>query len=380
MAGRLRRPRVAPGALVGVLACLGAALPSAGQEPEPEAPLLPVDLEAPGSWLSCFPTPLEPATILLRFRKNVDAPTSIRCRAIIDNFTSRPTPGYAASDPVVVDLAEVGRWYEVAIVVTCDEDRLAMTTGKVLVKGMAGKTPVRWDIPLRLGQQALAFPEERTVPGAEGPQRLDVACLENRYLRAEFLPPLGCLSGLFSHTCGADMLVPGDYPVGLLWAGLSDWYHATQGAPGPEAYLELSSRSAGTPVWLRASLAEDSETLRIVLDAGDLGSSPGPIHLMLTATSSGGDLFRLPLLQGNDDVPVPAAPETRAVRTGSAQTVEYWSAGWDETLRLEVRAQSLASLEIGRQAPWYSYVSLHLGDGPPGVIELSLSLRPGRFE
>lgn len=365
--------RLAP--LVALLT--GCAGPPSAAQPPGETVAPPVEIVITGANLSLFPTPGEPAVIRVRARKLIDEPGSLRCRVLIDNFKGAGSPGYAASPEVALTLDEPDKWYEARFdIAVVRADPLLMTTGKLLVRGSVGGQAVRREAPLRIGVGALAFLERRPVQFADGVREIDVACLENAHLRAEFVPVAGCLSGLMSHESGRDLLVSGEFPLGFLWSGATDWYHKSFSGPGATVWTEFTTRIGGRKVLMRASLGAADETLRIEIDTGELAVSPGPIYIMVTAGAEGEDLVRVATGVGPVEIAPGPTPRRLAAQAKNDSWIAFSSAELDETLRVDFRAPALVAVEIGAQAPWYDYVALHLGDGAPGAMEFVFSIRP----
>ncbi len=356
-------------ALMSLLALVRADTAPLPGQPAPEA----VELQVAGTRLSLFPFPGRPCEIIVRARKTVPDAATLRCRIIIDNFGPRPETGYMASDPVRLDLAQAGRWYEGRLLVSAGADPVTMCTGKLLIVGSAGKRSIRRDIPLRMGRGALAFLERRLVRFPEGARKVDVACLENALLRAEFVPERGCLSGLYSPRSPGDMLIPGDYPLGFIWAGFKEWYHKSMSGPGQTVAAEFTARAAGGKALMRATLREDDVALSINIDASDLKASPGPLYIMATASPSSTDKVNLALegdarelTPGPSAVQVPAEVSTGAVRLLCTQQ--------QATLSVDFSAPALESVSVGAQPPWYNFAALNFAEGTPGVMDFRLGL------
>ena len=335
-----------------------------------------VEVEVVGAELTLFPTPTQPAGFVVRARKLVADPASLRCRVVLDNLAGTPDAGYAASPEITLELTEQDAWYEAPFAVSFTRDPPPMTTGKLVVTGRVGGRSVRRDVPLRAGRDALAFLERRPVPFPDGPRRVDIQCLENRFLRAELIPSAGVLSGLFSHRLRRDALVSGDHPVGFVWAGVGEWFHKTSPRPGEHVRAEFRTNHAGHAILMQASLGHADETLVIDLDAGALPTPPGPLYLMTTASAAGGDLARLPLVGGLSETSPTREPQRVAVSALAASRVALYLAALDETLEVGFTAPALTALDIGAQEPWYNYVALHL-EGPPGRMQFRFSLREG---
>lgn len=335
-----------------------------------------LEVEVVGAELTLFPTATQPARFVVRARKLVADPGSLRCRVVLDSLAGAADPGYAASPEITLELTEQGVWYEAPFAVSFTRDPPPMTTGKLVVTGRVGERSVRRDVPLRAGRDALAFLERRQVPFPDGPRRVDIQCLENRYLRAEIIPAAGVLSGLFSPRARRDALVPGDHPVGFLWAGVGEWFHKTSPRPGEHVRAELRANHGGHAILMQASLGHADETLVIDLDAGALPQTPGPLYLMTTASATGGDVARLPLVGGVSEVSPAAEPQRVAASALAQHRVALYLAGLDETLELSFSGPALTALDIGAQGPWYNYVAFHL-EGPPGRMRFRFSLREG---
>lgn len=348
------------------------AAPAPAQQAAPEV----VEIEVVGAELSLFPRATQPAAFVVRARKLVPEPGSLRCRVVVDNLAQRPDPGYATSPEITLELAEQGAWYEAPFAVSFTHDPPAMTTGKLVVTGRVGGRSVRRDVPLRAGRDALAFLERRPVPFPDGPRRVDIQCLENRFLRAEFIPSAGVLSGLFSHRVRRDALVPGDHPVGFLWAGVGEWFHKTSPRSGEHVRAEFRANHAGHAILMQASLGHADDTLVIDLDAGALPVAPGPLYLMTTASAGGGDLARLPLVGGASEISPAREPQRVAASALTAQRLALHIAALDEALEVGFSAPALSALDIGAQEPWYNYVAFYL-DGPPGRMQFRFVLTAG---
>ena len=334
----------------------------------------PIEVEVLGARLALFPTSTHPGIVLVRARKHVEDTGTLRSRIILDNLTRGPTPGYATTPPVVLTLDEVGKWYEARFAITPEPNAPPMTTGKLVVKGVFGPHSVRRDVPLRIGRGALSFLEHRTVQLPTGPKKLDIACLENPQIRAEFIPELACLSGLFSQRGGRDLLVTGDFPLGFLWAGITDWYHKSFSRPGPVVMTEFSAHCQGHKVLMRAVLGERDEALTVIIDAGDLPSAPGPIYIMCTAGQDG-DLVKLPLRDDPGEIAPAVAPRRFAASELVGSRLAFYNPELNETLHVVFSAPALSAVEVGAQPPWYNYVALELTSAPPGKMEFRFSVR-----
>lgn len=369
--------RPLPALMAGAAAVLWAGHCAAQDSPAAGPP--PVEVQVAAGWLSLFPTMQQPAPLRVLVRKNVPGKASVRCRVTIDSMPGTAGPGYGVTGPMSLELDEEGRWYEAVFALSAIAGAPQMATGKIIVRGTADRSTVRLDVPIRLGWGGLAFLERRSVDGLPDAQSVEFSCLENPLLRAEFAPRYGCLSGLFSHLVGADMMVPGDMPIGLSWSGPGDWYQTVQSAPGPAPLIEMEGRCNGERAKLRAELPEASDTLRLWLDAGDAKVAPGPVVLILTRSRQGQDALTLPWHGGQEELQFGAEVQRQVLRQGDSVRLLYWNADWDETLEVTARGPGLGAVEWGAEAPWYNWVCLQPSAAAWGCLEVELRLRQGRL-
>ncbi|NSW55821.1 MAG: hypothetical protein HPY44_07410 [Armatimonadetes bacterium] len=287
---------------------------------------------------------------------------------MIDTPPGMADSGYRVSDPQTLELTEQGVWRETALVFSCSHTCVAMTTGKLVIRGSAGDVPVRKDVPIRLGRGALAFLERRSVPYPDGVRALDVTCLENPFLRAEVIGPSGCVASLFSHAVGPDALVPGDHPFGLVWAGFDEWHHSTMPRPGEEVAAVYSGRALGGVANMTVRLAGDSDCLEVTWDARALPASPGPIYLA-TSVVKGSSLT----VPGAGDATAGEILPVPAQGTGQMRVAP---AGEGQALVVEYAASTLVSVTAGSRRPWYDYLAFNLGEGSPGIVTFRLRIAP----
>ncbi len=327
-----------------------------------------VEIQVPGAHLSLFPTPEQPVQLLIRARALSPAAVLLRCRAVIDTPPGMADSGYRASAPQTLELTEQSAWREVALAFSRLPVCAPMTTGKLVIRGSAGDVPVRQDVPIRLGRGALAFMERRKVSYPDGLRELDVTCLENPFLRAEVNGLSGCVTSLFSHAVGLDALVPGDHPVGLVWAGFGDWYHSTMPQPGEEVAAIYSARALGAVATMRVCLAGDNDCLEVTWDARALSGSPGPIYLATSVV--GGSSFGGPGAGDATDGQDVLVPPTGKGR------VRIAPAGEGQALVVEYEAPTLASITACSRRPWHDYLAFNFGEGSPGIVTFRLRIEP----
>ena len=290
---------------------------------------------------------------------------------------SAPSPGYLPSPEARLQLDTPGQWYEAVLTVSVGPSPARMITGKLVITGAVGDVGVRRDVPIRVGRGALAFLERRTVQLQAGHQTLDVQCLENQRLRAEIIPPLGCVSLFMSHRSGRDLLVTGDFGLGLLWPGLGEWHHRTASEPGESVLAEFTAGRVDHKAVLRASLAAGQEWLDLELDGSALAESPGPIYLMCTASDTPGDAFAVVAGAGPVEVIPEAQARSATVDAAAATALGYYCKALDETLWLDLSMPGLARVDVGSQPPWYHWAALAM-KSPPGRMQMRMRAVPGK--
>lgn len=176
----------------------------------------------------------------------------------------------------------------------------------------------------------------------------------------------GCVASLFSHAVGLDALVPGDHPVGLVWAGFGEWYQGEMPRPGEEVTSIYTARALGGVATMTVRMGAESDCLEVTYDARALPGSPGPIYLA-TSVTNGAPLS----VSGTGDV-----REVRAlpVPPGGKGSLRIAPAGEGQALVVEYDAPTLESISASSQRPWYDYVALNLGEGSPGIVTFRLGI------
>lgn len=333
-----------------------------------------VEIQVPSAHLTLFPTEDQPTRLTIRARSLTRTPVSLRCRAVIDTPRGAADSGYRVSDTQTLELNEPGLWGETALTFSRLPVCVPMTTGKLVIRGTAGGAQIRQDVPLRLGRGALAFLERRRISTPSGDHMGDVACFENPFLRAEVLPIAGCISSLFAHHGGPDALVPGDHPLGLVWAGLDEWYHSHMPTPGESVTAVYTARAMGSRVSMSVNLEQDSDWLEISYDARSLTGPPGPIHLVVT--SADGSRISLPGAGGESTVAPTTQGESLPVPAGGAGRVRIAPAGEGQALVVEYSVPTLEAITANAQPPWYDYLTFNLREGSPGLVSFRLRIEP----
>lgn len=324
-----------------------------------------------GARLSLFPTPDNPARLYVRACRHVPDPATLTVRVIVDDYGGSRPPGYVACEPVQLALPEAEQWYHTELTVRAEPVRLAMATGKLIVRGAAGGHPVRADVPLRMGRGAIAFMQRRSVRLPGGPQTVDIACLENPYLRAEIVPELGCVSALIPHAVAENLLAEGDDVLGLWWQGAGPWHHEAQSPCGSVVGTTLTATHQGAKLRMQVTLSESEGGLRVTLDGGDSRCAPGPVML---ATNLGPDTRVVLSGGGLQESVIPGAPPQlfgfarKATLQAEVQDVA-------PRTRLLVAAQgaSLSGLQVGAVSHRYCYLAFSTGAAPPGVLQFILA-------
>ena len=317
-----------------------------------------VEIQVPSAHLALFPTEDQPIHLTIRARSLTQTPVSLRCRAVIDTPRGAADSGYRVSETRTLELTEPGFWGETALTFSRLPVCVPMTTGKLVIRGTAGGAQIRQDVPLRLGRGALAFLERRRISTPSGDQMGDVACFENPFLRAEVLPIAGCISSLFAHPGGPDALVPGDHPLGLLWMGLTDWYHSHMPSPGEGVTALYTARALGSQMSMSVALEQDSDCLEISYDARSLAGPPGPIHLVVT--SAEGSRISLPGVSGGGGHAPTTQGESLPVPAGGAGSLRIAPAGEGQALVVEYSVPTLEAITASAHPPWYDCLTFNL--------------------
>jgi hypothetical protein len=345
-------------------------IPALAQDVSPPA----VEVQVVGAELSLFPTPESPARLWVRACRHVADPATLTARLVLYEDAGAAATGYLPCEPVKLELLEPEEWYQAELIINAEPQRLAMVSGKVIVRGAAGSHPVRVDVPLRLGRGAIAFLQRRTVQTPGGPRSLDVACLENPLLRAEIIPELGCVSALIPRATASNLLATGDDTSGLRWEGTGVWEHTSQSPCGPTVGTVLTSRWQGGKLRMQVTLAENEGGIRVLLDSGGALQAPGPVVI---AGTVGAEARVLLQKGGTQETVIPGVP-ARSFALGANATVQAQVSGATPGMDLLVAAQgtALCGLQVGMDKPGRCALAFSTGAAAPGALCFILAPLP----
>jgi hypothetical protein len=257
-----------------------------------------------------------------------------------------------------------------------------LAEGEITVVTQSGETRDEFKRSLRIARGVVAYVDTRPVRmgAAEDSRRtVGLACLENRYLRAEFIPGSGTLHSLIPRFAGRDFLLEGDYPIGLVWYGAGGGFSQTDlKADDQQARLVLTGGPQGK-VTITATLGKDDQDLKCVWDAHDLGPQPYTFYLMNHVTA----LARPDVLVA----PGKAGP-VRVTRGQRVLTPEELAARWvavesqdgQEVLGVVFDFPALKTLTVRHGGGGYNYLLFAPTDQPPGKMTFWLTGRQGNAE
>ncbi|MCE5236899.1 beta-galactosidase [bacterium] len=282
--------------------------------------------------------------------------------------------GYAAT-PANLRLAlPPGQTMRSELVVKAGPTTPPLAEGRLSVVTQSGSARDGFQRSLRLARGVVAYVDTRPVrlAAAEDSRRpVGLACLENRHLRAEFIPQSGTLHSLIPRFAGRDFLLEGDYPIGLVWYGAGNYAQTELIADDQQARLVLTGGPGGKTT-LTATLGRDDRQLQCVWDATAVGLQTNTFYLM----------SHLSLLARSDTLVAPEKGALARLPRGSRTiAAEQLAAPWvaaesgdgQEVLGVAFDFPALQQVTLRPGGGGYNYMLFGPKAEPPGKMTFWLT-------
>ncbi len=253
--------------------------------PSAEIEILPdVELRFVGADQTLFLTPDSPATVTVQALSNRPQPGSVA-------IAVEAPAGYSVELPRPTTPLGHGEWVSLTATLKGQADAPRLGAATLTVTVQCGGATRRETRSLRLARGAVAFTEDRRMRpsnASDAREGLVLACLENPYLRAEWITGSATLHSLIPRHTGRDVLLEGDYPIGLVWYALpGGWTSRQLTCDGNAATLVLQGGPQGK-ITMTATLGTDDRQVRITYDCADLGPQKAEFYLMSRVDPGGG--------------------------------------------------------------------------------------------
>lgn len=337
--------------------------------PSAEIEILPdIQLQVTGADRTLFPVEENGARIkVIATNNRPEAGALTAAITLPAGYQARPATLQVSLPPQQVVTTEV--------MITAAGDAAPVSEGEVTVTSQSGESKSEFRRKLRLARGVVTYVDNRPYRlGAALETRAprDLLCLENQYLRAEYIPSSGTLHSLIPRHAGRDYLIEGDYPIGLVWYGLGGgWQQSDLSSDGETARMVLKG-GPQSKVTLTATLGKNDRHLRIEYDCSDLGPVKNIFYLMNHVTPQGKP----------DAIVVPVKGQPLRLQRGRRDiTVANIAAPWaavgssDGTGVLGVAFDfpALKSLNLVHGSGGYNYLHFVPADQPPGKIVFYLA-------
>ncbi len=339
----------------------------------------PVELNVAGAGRTLMPAVEPDAKVVLTGLARVPA-AQVALRASVQ------VPQGFAADPAeaTVTPAADGR-VEMPIRFSDKEPASRVAAGEVRVAGTVRGRPVELRWPVRLARGTVLYDETQPVRAHSGgdPTPTPMIALENEHVKATFIPGSGVLHDLVLRQTGTDVLVPGEYPFGMVlyaWKG-SAWSVASRSADGRRAELRLTATSPdGKPVAMTASLESGDAFVRVEYDFGEAAPFAESFYLMSRVSQDGkSDVMLVPRKSGDLQRKWGQAaflPVKVADLASNTLTVRSEKSG--EALVVAFAAPAIEELSLSSGGSGYNYMLFRPAPAtPPGKMRFLLGALQG---
>jgi hypothetical protein len=290
-----------------------------------------------------------------------------------EGYTAEPTKADVTLSP--------GKSGEVPMEIHLTGQPTQLGDGELVVTAQSGARRATETRPLRIAQGAVVFHETRSIRGGaaeESRRTVDLACLENRFIRAEFIPDAAMLHSLIPSATGRDVLLEGDYPIGFgLYGGpaLIPLPLARLSSEEGVATATFEGQWAGKPARMTATLGQGDHHVKLVYDF-DHSRQGGQFYTMARVSPEGsGDTQVIPLSTGVTTI-------ADGERTLAPQELAgHWTAlqSRDKSIVLGIahNVPALQGIDILLDRATAVYTIFRFDASPESTITFWLTAQPG---
>jgi hypothetical protein len=341
--------------------------------PSAEVRVLPdIDLQVAGTQATLFPRAEKPSLITLTARNNRPETGQLTVEVKL--------PQTYVATPANVRLSlGGGEQQETQIQIVPNGAAPLMAEGQLLASLEVAGKKLEQKQALRLAQGAVAFNQPRTVRLSNSDQSQSdagVTCLENQYLRAEWIAGTATLHSLIPRHLGRDVLLIGDYPIGLTWYQMPGGFAVQKlESDGKLATLVLKGGVDGK-VTMTATLGVDDKQVKIVFDCPVALKDKKDFYLMSRVDEDGKtDVTAYPgkaglvRMTGGRPTVTPQDSTASWLATEGVASKTVLGVAWD--------FPGLESLLYMPRNPFANYTIFTPRAGVPGKITFWLTAQPG---